>query len=142
MVWEVTPHTQSTPRPTSGKPPTLERFEGLLLVTPACTREMFTLKEPRGPEILWFLVLPRPPGAAAPAAGRAERRPRAPQCPGGGGGGCVLPGLRAGASEGLRLSSAEPAWRTRSSPMPGAGPRTTAMPLWPEPCRLRGAATW
>lgn len=41
---------------------------------------------------------------------------------GGGGGSRELPGLRAAASEGPRLSSAELAERARSSPVPRAGP--------------------
>lgn len=127
-------------------------------MTPARTREMLTLKEPRRPGSLCSsscfgrqgpLRLQRagPSAARAPlnvpeeatASARGWRTPRPRR---GGGGGGVLAGLRAGASEGLRRSSAEPAWRTRSSPVPGAGPRVTAMPVWPELCRLRGAATW
>jgi len=41
---------------------------------------------------------------------------------GGGAAAAYFPSLRAGASEGPRLSSAELAGRARSSPVPGAGP--------------------
>ena len=126
--------SHSSPHPL--RPQYLASFEGLshLSLSGPGHRRMFTVTPPLAPEGLSSLALPRPPGAAVSrCAHRTECSARCPALPRGGGGAragledcsgdCALPGLRAGASEGPPLSSAELSGRARNCPPAQSGAR-------------------